>query len=316
MKKKYKRSIIKLGNSKAITFPQEWTKGADLKEKSEITLYPLDNKTLMVRSREKGEEKRIYRMNGVQFPIKLIRQAILSAFKLNVDIIHLKYNSQKKEELYELLINLRREIIGIDFKDKPETNEFYISFLLDASKTDFNEVIKDLVSVFHAIMENIVKGNANKTSDLLLDEVDRKYSLGTRILVTGLSRYPISQYELPIIRFLGDRVILLYIRDFINEALINFKEIPKKIITKYSELLLAIPELLDDLIKNYNNINIKTISEFQDELLELEDRLKEKEFKSDQAVCNVRNLIKYYLRGFMVFFDIAITRMIESEIGL
>ncbi len=316
LKKKYKRSIIKLGNSKAITFPQEWTKGADLQEKSEITLYPLDNNTLIIRSLEKGKEKRVYRMDGMKIPIKLIRQAIISAFKLNVDDIYLKYNSQKKEELYELLIELRREIIGIDFKDLPETNEFYINFLLDASKTNFYEVIEDLVTVFNAIMKNILDGNHNKTSDLLIEEIDRKYSLGTRILITGLAEYPISQYELPIIRFLGDRVILLYIRDFINETLINFENVETTIISKYSNLLIKIPKLLENLIKNYNKINIETLSQFQEYLFTLEEELNKIEDVSDQKTCNVRNVIKYYLRGFQVFLDIATTRMIENEVGL
>ncbi|TFG01085.1 MAG: hypothetical protein EU541_00405 [Promethearchaeota archaeon] len=316
LKSKYKRSIIRLGNSKAITFPQEWTKIAELKEKSEITLYPIDDKTLVIRSLEKGKEHRIYRMDGIKMPIKLVRQAILSAFKLNIDDIYLKYNSQKKQHLYELLINLRREIIGIDFKDMPDSDQFYINFLLDASKTAFYDVVEDLVSVFHVIIKNIVEGNVNETSDLLLDEIERKYSLGTRILITGLSKYPISSSELPTIRFLGDRVVLLYIRDFINEALMNFKDIPHNVIKKYSGLLLKIPELLEELIKNYHNINLETISEFQDYLIELEEDLKEKEFSSDQEICHIRNVIKYYLRGFSVFFDIAITRMIESEVGI
>jgi len=316
LKSKYKRSIIRLGNSKAITFPQEWTKLAELKEKSEITLYPIDDKTLVIRSLEKGEEHRVYRMDGIQMPIKLVRQAIMSAFKLNIDDIYLKYDSEKKQELYELLINLRREIIGIDFKDIPESNEFYINFLLDASKTAFYDVIEDLVSVFHAIMKNIVEGSDNKTSDLLLDEIERKYSLGTRILITGLSKYPISSSELPTIRFLGDRVVLLYIRDFINEALVNFKDIPHKIIKKYEDLLMKIPNLLQELIKNYNNINLETISEFQEYIFNLEKALEEKEFESDQVICHIRNVIKYYLRGFSVFFDIAITRMIESKVGI
>lgn len=316
LKSKYKRSIIRLGNSKAITFPQEWTKIAELKEKSEITLYPIDDKTLVIRSLEKGEEHRVYRMNGVKMPIKLVRQAILSAFKLNIDDIYLKYNSEKKQELYELLISLRREIIGIDFKDLPKNNEFYINFLLDASKTAFYDVIEDLVSVFHTIIKNIVEGKEEETRDLLLDEIERKYSLGTRILITGLSKYPITSSELPTIRFLGDRVVLLYIRDFINEALVNLKDIPYDVIKKYSDLLLKIPRLLEEIFENYNNINLETVAEFQDYIINLEEDLKKKEFTSDQEICHIRNVIKYYLRGFSVFFDIAITRMIESEVGI
>lgn len=321
LKEKYQRSLIKLGNSIAITFPQEWTKGADLKEKSEITLYPIDEKSLLVRSSEKENEKvrRIYHMDGIKKPLRLIRQAILSAFKLNVDEIHLKYNNKIKEEIYELLIDLRREIIGIDFKDVPEYNEFHINFLISISRAPrFHEVIEDLVSVFSAIFQNILTGNLNKTSNLLLEEIDRKYSLGTRILITGLSEYPLSQYQLPIIRFLGDRVILLYIRDFINETLINFQDAEQSVIDIYSDLLKKIPKLLENLIDNYknNDINIETLSDFQEKLIGLEEQLQSIESTVDHKTCNVRNVIKYYLRGFQVFLDIATTRMIERKVGL
>lgn len=316
LKNKYKRSIIKLGNSKAITFPQEWTHIAKLEEKSEITLFPVDDKTLVVRTQEKGESKTVYNLDGSKMPIKLVRQAIISAFKLNVDDIYLKYTSSNKEELYELLIELRREIIGIDFKDIAKRNEFYINFLLDASKTTFHEVLEDLVNVFETIIVNIVKGEPEKISELLLDEIDRKYSLGTRILITGLAEYPVSRTRFPIIRFLGDRVVLLYIRDFINEALINLQGIPNEVISKFSGLLLKVPNLLNDLIKNYNNINLESISAFQEYLIKLQDQLENTEFGTDQTRCHIKNVIQYYLNSFKNFFDIAITRMIESDIGM
>ena len=71
MKSKYKRSIIKLGNSKAITFPQEWTEIAKLKEKSEITLYPIDSKTLIIHAQEDKDQKKVYRLDSTTIPIKL-----------------------------------------------------------------------------------------------------------------------------------------------------------------------------------------------------------------------------------------------------
>ncbi|MBY8981318.1 MAG: AbrB/MazE/SpoVT family DNA-binding domain-containing protein [Candidatus Lokiarchaeota archaeon] len=316
MKNKYKRRIIKLGNSKAITFPQEWTEIAKLKEKSEITLYPIDNKTLIIRAQEKKEQKSVYRLDSSKITLELIRQAILSAFKLNVDEIYLKYNSNNQEQLYKLLIELRREIIGIDFKDLSETNEFFINFLLDSSKTTFYDVLEDLVNVFNRIITNIVNGEVNKISDLLLDEIDRKYSLGTRILITGLSKYPISRTRLPIIRFLGNRVVLLYVRDFINEALMNLQHVPSNIIRNYKELLMEIPNLLQDMIKNYDNINLETISNFQNSLIKIQEKLNKTEFNTDQEKFHIRNSIKYYLNSFKNFFDIGITRMIEGEIGL
>ncbi|MBD3195988.1 MAG: hypothetical protein GF317_13085 [Candidatus Lokiarchaeota archaeon] len=316
VKNNYKRSIIRLGNSLAITFPQDWTHIATLKEKSEVNIYPIDINSLVVRTKEKGEEKTVYNLDGTKMPTILVRQAILSAFKLNVDEIYLHYNSKNQEVLYELLIELRREIIGIDFKNLPDKNQFYINFLLDTSKTTLNEVLKDLVNVFTTIIDNIVNGEPEKISDLLLDEIDRKYSLGTRILITGLAEYPVSRSRLPIIRFLGDRVVLLYIRDFINEALLNLQEVPSEIVNQYDELLVKIPRLLKDIIKNYDNINLETISEFQEFLINLQEQLDNTEFKTDQEICHVKNVITYYINSFKNFFDIGITRMIESDIGM
>ncbi|MBN1216542.1 MAG: AbrB/MazE/SpoVT family DNA-binding domain-containing protein [Candidatus Lokiarchaeota archaeon] len=316
IKTKYKRSIIKLGNSKAITFPQEWTESAKLKEKSEITLYPIDSKTLIIHAKDENVQKKVYRLDSTIIPLRLIRQAILSAFKLNVDEIYLKYTSENQETLYQLLIELRREIIGFDFKNLPESNEFFINFLLDTSKTTFYDVLEDLVKVFNTIIKNIVDGEVNKISTLLLDEIDRKYSLGTRILITGLSEYHFSRTQLPIIRFLGNRVILLYIRDFINEALMNLQSVPFDVIKKYQHILLKIPETLRFILKNYNNINSDTISAFQNALLELQKELDNTDFDSEQTKCNVRNSIKYYINSLNNFFDIGITRMIQDEIGI
>lgn len=317
LKKKYKRSIIKLGNSKAITFPQEWTNDANLAEKSEVTLYPIDERTIVVRAFERGEQKTQFTIDGKIWPIKLIKQAIISAFKLNVDEIFLKYDEDNQEDLYELLVDLRREIIGLDFKSI-EDDQFYINFLLDSKKTDVPEVLYDLANVFNTIIKQVLEGNVRENNKMLLAEIDRKYSLGTRILITGLSEYPVSRgyQNMPIIRFLGDRVVLLYIRDFINNAFM-LQYHSQKLISKYSDLLERIPKLLKNLIKNYDNINFDTISEFQEYLLKLNQMLQDIDFdQGSTEEQEVRSLIKYFLNSFQNFFDIGITRLIESKIGM
>ncbi len=322
-KEKYVRNIIKLGNSKAVTFPQEWTEAAKLKEKSEITMYPVDEKTIMIVAREE-EKKQILRIdpfkdkNGWSF--KFLNQAIISAFKLNVDEIYIKYNEKTQAELYELLIKLRQEIIAIDFKDISENKEFYISFLLDTSKKDLLEVLKDLAGVFNTIIENIIVSARQKNEtiviknyDIILAEIDRKYSLGTRILITGLSEYHISKgyRDLPIKRFLGNRVILLYIRDFINESL-RFQNLPTDIIAKYSDILTEIPHVLYDLINNFDDFEVNTITEFQNRLDSLKKTFDNTPYEDTFGLeLLVRSIIEYYLSSFNNFFDIGITRMIE-----
>ena len=324
LKEKYIRNIIKLGNSKAVTFPQEWAEAADLKEKSEVSMYPINEKTIIIITKE-VEEKKILRIDpfksGNEWPLELLNKAIISAFKLNVDEIYIKYNKNTHEKLYEVLIKLRQEIIGIDFKDATHDHEFFVTFLLDSTKTNLLEVLKDLADMFKTIIQNAID-SANKKDttiniknyDLILAEIDRKYSLGRRILITGLSRYHLSKgyRSLPIIRFLGNRVVLLYIRDFINESL-RFQKLPSDIIIKYSELLTRIPELLFELIENFDNISETTISEFQEYIATLRTRLKKIDFEENYgAELQIRNIINYYLNGFDHFFDIGITRMIEN----
>ena len=316
LKDKYVRRVIKLGNSYAMTFPQDWANQSELKEKTEVFLYPLDDKTLVIKSQEKKGEKTYFNIDGKKWPIKLIRQALIAAFKLGVDEIFVSYNSQKLIEFNELFVELRREIIGLDFKNLRDREEFQINFLLDTSKITFNEVIEDLSDAFNTVIKNFIEGNTRNNNQLILDEVDRKYSLGTRILVMGLSNYPISKNKLPTIRYLGNRVILLYIRDFINEAL-NLELISNETIKKYSEFLIKIPNLLGDIINNYDNINLDVISEFQDYLDNLEnllDDLNTGEVNIEEQ--HIRKIIGYYLNSFKTFFDIGITRLIETEIGM
>ena len=319
LKDKYVRSVIKLGNSKAITFPQDWAINADLVEKSEVSLYPLDEKTIIIRAFDKENPKTIFRIDANVWSMNLIKQAIISAFKLNIDEIYIKYNDKNQEKVNKLLIGLRSEIIGIDFKNINETNEFLINFLLDTSKTSFSkDVLSDLSNVFTTVINNIIEGNIRKDNQLILDEIDRRYSLGRRILITGLADYPISKgyKNFPIIRFLGDRVILLYIRDFINEALI-LQLISNTVIQKYSEILVRIPRLLNEIIKNYDNINLDSISEFHEYLLKLRGMLEDIELdESNIEEQQVRNAIRYFLNSFDNFFDIGITRLIEAEIGM
>jgi len=328
LKKKYVRSIIKLGNSKAITFPQEWTKLAELKDKSEIkegeiigasevSLYPIDDKSILIRVSDKEREQTVLRLNGNKWPLKLIKQAIISAFKINVDEIYVKYNEDNQEDLYELLINLQREIIGFDFKNLSDTQDYYINFLLDTSKAPFQDVLMDLANIFHTIIKNVIEGTNKKSNNLLLTEIGRKYSLGRRILVTGLSEYPTSKgyRNMPVIQFLGNRVVLLYVRDFINESL-NLHNFSKDIIAKYSDLLSRIPSLLISMINNYDNINLKTISEVQDDLINLDSILDKIHIGETFEELEIRNTIKYFLNSFQTFFDIGITRLIEFEIGM
>jgi hypothetical protein len=314
LKDKYIRSIISLGNSKAMTFPQEWTSLANLEEKSEVKLYPIDENTLIIRAGDLNEPKRF--QIGEEWPLALIKQAIISSFKLNVDEIFIKYNEKTEDSLNEKLIELGGELIGLDYKNLVDRQEFYIRFLVDPSKTTLPEILMDLSNVYTTIIKNVIEGTKKK-NDFLLAELEKKYHLGRRILITGLSDFPSKGLKnTPTIRFLGDRVVLLYIRDFIYESLV-LQSITPKIIKKYSDLLLRITNFLRDIINNYNNVNLDSISEFKTYLDRLRNNLTDIEYDAtNNEEMEVRNVINYYLHSFRNFFDIGITRLIESLIGI
>ncbi|MFX0071270.1 MAG: hypothetical protein ACFFAO_09290 [Candidatus Hermodarchaeota archaeon] len=316
LEKEYVRSVIKLGNSKAITFPQGWANKADLEERSEVYLYPLDDNSLLIRA-TKNKKQTLFRIDANKWPINLIKQALISAFKLDVNEIYIKYNPKIQEDLLELLTQLRSEMIGMDFKELLETNEYLIYFLLDTSKKKFEDVLMELINTFKKIVENAIAGTPKKNNELILAEIDRKYSLARRILITGLSEYPISKgyRNLPIIQFLGDRVVLLYVKDFINESL-TLHNFPEEIIKKYAKLLQKIPSLLIDIVENYDKIDLDTISEFYNYLHNLSETLENIKKGESFEDLEIRNLIRYYLNSFQSFFDIGITRLLESEIGM
>ena len=315
LKDKYVRSVIKLGNSKAITFPQDWTEKAELEEKSEVILYPIDETSIVIKTSDKDKEKTVLNI-GLDWPKNLIRQTLISAFKLDVNEISIKYNNKNQDEIFNLLSQLRGEMIGMDFKEVDDNNEFVVIFLTDTSKKTFKDVLMELISTFKKVIYNTIENKPKKNIQLLLAEIDRKYSLGRRILITGLSDYPVSKgyRNLPVIQFLGNRVVLLYVKDFINESL-NLQNFPTNIIKKYSDLLTRIPKLLIEIVNNYDNINLDTISEFHDELLNLGSMLNKIKAGETFEELELRNSIRYFLNSFKNFFDIGITRLVEKEIG-
>lgn len=315
-KEKYVRSVIKLGNSHAITFPQDWTKEAKLKEKSEVIIYPIDESSVVIKTGDKEKQKTVLNIS-LEWPIELIKQALISAFKLDVNEIYIQLSNKNQDDIFDLLTQLRGEMIGMDFKELQDTNQFLVYFLTDTSKMTFKDVLMELINTFSRIIKNVIEGKTKKNKELLLAEIDRKYSLGRRILITGLSDYPVSKsyLNLPVIQFLGNRVVLIYVKDFINESL-NLQHFPSNVIKKYSDLLIKIPKLLIDIVNNYDNINLNTVSEFYNELNNLRSIFTKIKPGETFEELELRKSIKYFLNSFQNFFDIGMTRLIETETGM
>lgn len=316
LKEEYIRSIIKLGNSKAITFPQEWADRAGLEYKSEVIIYPIDDSSVVVKTMKKAKQKTILNI-GIEWPMNIIKQALISAFKLDVNEIYIKYDGKKHDKIFDLLVQLRSEMIGMDFRELEDSNQYLLYFLTDTSRKRFKDVLMELINAFKRIIDDVSKGIMKKKSEVLLAEIDRKYLLSRRILITSLAEYPLSKYyrNLPVIQYLGNRVVLLYVKDFINEAL-NLQNYPPPLLQKYSTLLQHIPILFIEIVTNYDTINLKTISQFYNELDDLRKRLNKMKPSDTFEEYELRNSITYFLNSFKNFFDIGITRLIEKQIGL
>ncbi len=321
LKKKYSRSVIKLGNSKAITFPQEWVTFINIQEGSEIFLYLIDKDTLAVRASELDEKKKSFSIDPINWPSELVKKALIGAFKLNVDEVHLKYTQTNENVLFMVLTELKKEIIGIDFRKVPENKEYRIHFLIDTSRTSIKEVIVDMIDIFERIIEFCVQGDLEKNYSYLSEEIERKYSLGTRILITGLQNYisiNIVSDTPHIIQYLGHRIGILYLRDLIQKSL-EIKFIQNgDLIKRYSSFLKQIPNFLKKIIEPYfeKEKSFEAKVKLQKDLYNLNENLDSIKNQDETFEQELRRTCEFYLNSLDNFLDIAVTRVIESKIGL
>ena len=61
---------------------------------------------------------------------------------------------------------------------------------------------------------------------------------------------------------------------------------------------------------------LEIISNFQENLLKLNSERQSIQFKENEEEHQIRNIIVYFLNSFKNYFDIGITRLIESKIGM
>ncbi len=313
--KNYERSVIKLGNSMAITFPQEWFINTPLKEHSKVLVYPINDDTLVIHRNNFKEGPSILKLDVSKWPSKLIEQVILTAFKLNIEELFLNYNFFNKQDYYDMVNKLQRELIGFDSSISEEKNEICIRFLLDSSKTKLPEILIEIFRIFKEFMENLMDESLNLEESTYLEKFSRKYYLGMRSLIGTLLKYPDLEISIkrPIIRTLGDRITILYSKELMDYAF-QLMKLPKNILKKYSELLIEISKLYLKIIEKYNNINTDTMWEFQSTLDVLADDFKKIEYENNLEDTKIRGIIERYFTIFVDLLEITITRVIESEI--
>ena len=313
--KDYERNVIKLGNSMAITFPQEWFCKTELREHSKVHVFPLNEGTLIIHSDGYNNGLSELRLDVSQWPSNLIEQIILTAFKLNIEKLYLKYNFDNKQDYYKLINKLQREIIGFDSNFlNGDTNEICIRFLLDTSQTTLPEILIEIFNMFKEFMETLIKNNMNVNKSIYIEKFTRKYHLGMRILLGTLMKYPKLEQMVsrPIIRTLGDRITILYAKELMQYAYQLIK-LPKELLTKYSNLLIQLSNLFLVIIKEYNDIHPETLWEFQDTLDSLIRTFREIKSKENPEEINIRRIVDRYFAISDNLMEIAITRVIESK---
>ena len=315
LEKKYERSIIKLGNSMAITFPREWFKITNLKEHSKIFIYPVNDNTLILNTIEEKEKEQILKIDGSKWAVELIKQSIISAFKLNIDKLHLKYNDKNYEKIYILLTELQRQIIGLEFQNLNASQKFCIKFLVDSSKTTLKEVLLDLINLSDVFIKKICEDESENNYELLMEEFNRRHYLGTRIIIYRMvqNHFVNDNLNFSTIQFLIDRVALLYLEEFIYNTL-KLKELPKNFIMKYSDFLKKFPRFLYDLINNYDEMDLYTIQQIEENLKNLRVELNELLIDVNIEELQLKSIIEYYFKITEDFVSIQLNKALEAKI--
>ncbi|MFX1256797.1 MAG: hypothetical protein ACFFAN_02980 [Promethearchaeota archaeon] len=313
IEKKYERSVIKLGNSMAMTFPREWFKTTNLKEHSKIFIYPINDNTLILNTIEKKKKKLILKIDGCKWYVELIKQLIISAFRLNVDKLYLKYNDRNYKRLYIILTELQRQLIGLDFQNLNTSQKFCIKFLVDSSKITLREVLLDLMNLCEIFIKKIFEDKNENNYDILMEEYLRRYHLGTRIIVYSISQnhYINNNLNSSTIQFLTDQVALLQLKEFIYNTL-KLKELPKNLIIKYSEFLKKFPKFLTDLIKNYNEIDLQTIQHIGENLVNLRFEFDELLVEMNIEKLQLKSIIECYFKIIEDFISIYLNKALDE----
>ncbi|MFW9989008.1 MAG: hypothetical protein ACFFC3_10155 [Candidatus Odinarchaeota archaeon] len=313
----FERSIIKLGNSMAITFPQEWFQNSDLQEHSKVFVLPIDDDTLIIQKNNYLDSDSILHLDLTKWPSELSEQLILTAFKLNVDKLFVKYNLKKNKQDYLVMINkLQRKIIGFDYSISSDNNGINIRFLLDSTKTTLPEILIELYSTLKEFIIGVLDNSMVIDQGIYQEKFDRKYHLGIRLLLGTLLKYPKLEGSInrPIIRTLGDRITLLYSKELMNYAL-KLKNVPKEILDKYSLILIDFSDLILSIIEKYNN-NIKEVLliSFQKKIDKLKKSLDTIDLEIKQEENMIRNIISRFFSICTDLIEISITRILEAKL--
>ena len=315
--KNYERSVIKLGNSMAITFPQEWFSKTQLQEHSKVLVFPIDEETLIIHRNNYKKGESILSVDLRDWPSKLTEQLILTAFKLNVDKLYLTCEIEKdKKAYYDMVNKLHRKIIGFDSSIVDDGNGICIRFLLDTAKTSLPEILIELFDTLKEFINSILDRSLDINQNIYKEKFARKYNLGLRALLQTLLKFPdlSTAVNRPIVRTLGDRITLLYTKELMDytSQLIN---LPKEILDKYSQILIRISVLLYNVVEEYNkNVQDTTLLNFQTDYDKLNNLFSLINFENNNKDTLIRGIISRFFSICKDLIGISMTRILEAKL--
>jgi flagellar biosynthesis/type III secretory pathway chaperone len=322
IRKYLKRKVIKLGNSYAVTYPEDFIKSlADENEeiaKSTVHCYKINPRSILIRKDEAESEKTILNIDISKFPIELVGNLINNAQKLNVNTVNLDY---QEDHQYDLLISILNE-----FKITPIFNENRITF--DLSKNilyKFSDQLKGMTHHFSKIIELSVKFSGKPTTpdkistiDDYMSNLNRNYKEALSTLIKILNNFYLHSENgmSNIINTLGNRVLISHIKNISKSASNLFYSKNTEEFTKYMKIIESFPGILK------KEISMATKSNEINEINDLSKILEEKEslmisLKSVNGTVNeeiIFNVVKSILEALKDIMGIILTRWVEDSV--
>lgn len=323
IRKYLKRKIIKLGNSYAVTYPEDFIKSLadDDKEiaKSTVHCYKINPRSILIRKEEAESEKTILNIDISNFPMELLGNLINNAQKLNINTVNINY---QEDDQCDLLISKLNE-----FNITPIFNENKITF--DFSKNilyKFSDRLKGMTQLFSKIIGLSIKFSGEdtypdkiKVIDDYMSNLNRSYNEALSTLIKILNNFYLHSENgmSNIINTLGNRVLLSHIKNISESASNLFYYKNSEEFIKYIEIIKSFPDILK------KEISLAIKSNEINEINDLNKILKEKENLMISLKANgtgtvneeiIYNIVKSILGALKDIMSIILTRWVEDSV--
>lgn len=236
------RSIIKLGNSRAITFPQafiESFKKQEDKEKEEIVgeeesenrseadkqpdeedpwkdvrvyCYKIDNDSIIIKRQRAEEQKMTLKIDTKQVPLNLLTNILKSAKKLNINQVNITYDQNNDFEVLKII-----DKFGVTPTYLSEKNIVTIQFLKDFSNVKLKDQISGMISNFVNLANEIFylkefdENKRGERTEIYVRAIEKNTRECIRMIISKLRNYYILDEQSEstnIINALGDRMLV------------------------------------------------------------------------------------------------------------